>query len=116
MGFIRSVEVIPVYSGTHRPRGWVLVYDLGRLEMWMMAGWCVCVCAGVGVGASWRATRDPGPRASLGLCQQFKRSKRRHSNCVKAFVLIKPMSEGTESQRWGRVGGHGDDSVAATEW
>jgi hypothetical protein len=65
---------------------------------------CVCVCVGVclwvGVGASWQATRDPGPRTSSGLlCQQFKRSKRRHSNYIKAFVLVKPMSEGTESQR-----------------
>jgi hypothetical protein len=42
------------------------------------------VCVGVGwVGASWRATRDPDPRASSGLCQQFKRSERRHNNYVK---------------------------------
>jgi hypothetical protein len=34
------------------------------------------LCVGVGVGASWRATRDPGPRASSSHCWQ-SRCKRR---------------------------------------
>jgi hypothetical protein len=57
----------------------------------LWVGVCVCVCVCVG-GGGRELARYTGSRSE------------------------KPMSEGTESQRGGRIDGHGGDSVGGNGW